>query len=100
MPKSKPKTQKRQQKAGKGPEREGKEAKREEEEEDLGRKFASHWTAAENANQPLSIPVIEAARAGRRKHYATIAKECAPLSLPSPFPSLPPPQSPVSSVHN
>lgn len=43
--------------------------------EDLGTKFAAHWTAAENANRPLAIADIEAARAVRRKNYATIAKE-------------------------
>lgn len=48
---------------------------KEKEKEDPGIKFASHWTAEENANKPLSIPAIEAARANRRKNYAAIARE-------------------------
>ena len=67
------------------------QAKTKEEDGDLGTRFAAHWTAAENANKPLPITEIEAARAERRKNYATIAKEYVPymrLSLASTsFPS-------------
>ncbi|KAI4224887.1 MAG: hypothetical protein L6R36_004339 [Xanthoria steineri] len=51
------------------------QAKAKEEGGDLGTRFAAHWTAAENANKPLPITEIEAARAERRKNYATIAKD-------------------------
>lgn len=43
--------------------------------EDLGTRFAAHWTAAENKNRLLVIKDIEVARAERRKNYATITKE-------------------------
>ncbi|KAI4266432.1 MAG: hypothetical protein L6R38_008746, partial [Xanthoria sp. 2 TBL-2021] len=42
--------------------------------DDLGTRFAAHWTDAENENRPLAIEDIEVARAERRKNYATIAK--------------------------
>ncbi|KAL8647281.1 MAG: hypothetical protein Q9226_006495 [Calogaya cf. arnoldii] len=43
--------------------------------EDLGTRFAAHWTTAENENRSLAIEDIEIARAERRKNYATIAKD-------------------------
>lgn len=62
------------------------QAKAKEEDQDLGTRFAAHWTADENANRPLAIPDIEAARAERRKNYAAIAKEYAPLCFSNAIP--------------
>ena len=61
------------------------------EKEDLGAKFASHWTASENANKPVPLTEIEAARAARRKEYASIAKEYSSLSLSITYLSILPP---------
>ena len=60
------------------------QAKAKIEKEDLGTKYAAHWTPAENASRSQAIVDVEVARKERRKNYATVAEECAlyPPSIP------------------
>lgn len=42
---------------------------------DQGKRYASHWTAQENSQTPVSLAEIEKVREQRKKDYHEIAKE-------------------------
>ncbi|KAL8885022.1 MAG: hypothetical protein Q9192_006718, partial [Flavoplaca navasiana] len=51
------------------------QAKAKTEKEDLGTKYAAHWTPAENASRSQAIADVEVTRKERRKNYATVAED-------------------------
>ncbi|KAI4275926.1 MAG: hypothetical protein LQ337_002841 [Flavoplaca oasis] len=52
-------------------------AKAKTEKEDLGTKYAAHWTPAEHASKSQTFADVEVARKERRENYATVAEERA-----------------------